>query len=65
MKPILDRKDKRKGSIFDLAPHPSGPLLIPWTREELLDEMPAGKPNRDIKDAKDTKDSNRTYPQCL
>ena len=41
MKPILDRKDKRKGSIFDLAPHPSGPLLLPWTREELLDEMRA------------------------
>lgn len=39
MKPILDRKEKRKRSIFDLPSHPSGPLLIPWTREELLDEM--------------------------
>lgn len=39
MEPILDQKVKRKGSIFDQPPHPSGPLLIPWTREELLDEM--------------------------
>jgi hypothetical protein len=27
------------GSLFDLAPHPSGALLQPWEREELLDEM--------------------------
>ena len=26
------------GSLFDLAPHPSGPLRAPWTRAELLDE---------------------------
>ena len=39
MKPIPDQKVKRKVSIFDLAPHPSGPLLVPWTRDELLDEM--------------------------
>jgi hypothetical protein len=39
MKPKLDKRGKREGSIFDITPHPSGPLLIPWTREELLDEM--------------------------
>ena len=27
------------GSLFDLAPHPSGSLLQPWSREDLLDEM--------------------------
>jgi len=27
------------GSIFDLAPHSSGPLLQPWSREDLFDEM--------------------------
>jgi hypothetical protein len=26
------------GSLFDLEPHPSGVLLAPWTRAELLDE---------------------------
>ena len=26
------------GSLFDLEPHPSGALLVPWTRAELLDE---------------------------
>jgi hypothetical protein len=26
------------GSLFDLRPHPSGALLAPWTRAELLDE---------------------------
>ncbi len=26
------------GSIFDLEPHPSGPLLAPWTRAEIMDE---------------------------
>jgi hypothetical protein len=39
MMEYLDRRGKRKGSIFELAPHPSGLLLIPWIREELLDEM--------------------------
>jgi ribbon-helix-helix CopG family protein len=39
MAEYLDRRGKRKGSIFDLPPHPSGPLLAPWTRDELLDEM--------------------------
>jgi len=27
------------GSIFDLAPHSSGQLLQPWSREDLFDEM--------------------------
>ncbi len=27
------------GSIFDIAPHPSGPLLQAWAREDLLDQM--------------------------
>jgi hypothetical protein len=35
----LDRRGRQKGSIFDVPPYPSGPLLTPWTREELLDEM--------------------------
>jgi hypothetical protein len=26
------------GSLFDLEPHPSGALRVPWTRAELLDE---------------------------
>jgi hypothetical protein len=39
MMEYLDRRGKRKGSIFDLNPHPSGSLLASWTREELLDEM--------------------------
>lgn len=39
MAEYLERRGRRKGSIFDLAPHPSGRLLRPWTREELLDEM--------------------------
>ena len=29
------------GSLFDLEPHPSGPLRAPWTRTELLDERMA------------------------
>jgi hypothetical protein len=39
MAEYLDRRGKRQGSIFDLSPHPSGRLLAPWTRDELLDEM--------------------------
>ncbi len=39
MKEYLDRRGQRKGSIFELAPHPSGSLLASWTREQLLDEM--------------------------
>ena len=39
MSEYLDRRGKRKGSVFDLSPHPSGQLLVPWTRDELLEEM--------------------------
>jgi hypothetical protein len=39
MEEYLHRRDRRKGSIFDISPHPSGPLRAPWTRDELLDEM--------------------------
>jgi len=27
------------GSILDIAPHSSGPLLQPWSRTDLFDEM--------------------------
>jgi ribbon-helix-helix CopG family protein len=39
MAEYLARQGGRGRSIFDLPPHPSGALLRPWTREELLDEM--------------------------
>jgi hypothetical protein len=39
MAEYLARESERSVSLFDLAPHPSGPLLEPWTRSELLDEM--------------------------
>jgi hypothetical protein len=39
MTEYLTREPGRSISLFDLAPHPSGPLLEPWTRSELLDEM--------------------------
>jgi hypothetical protein len=39
MTEYLAREAGRRISLFDLAPHPSGPLLEPWTRSELLDEM--------------------------
>ena len=32
-------RNEGSGSLFDLAPHPSGALLQPWRREDLLDEM--------------------------
>jgi hypothetical protein len=35
----LAREAGRRISLFDLAPQPSGPLLEPWARSELLDEM--------------------------
>jgi hypothetical protein len=28
-------------SIFDLPPHPGGPILEPWSRSDLMDEMRA------------------------
>lgn len=39
MSEYLGRKIGRGPSLFDMPPHPSGDLLKPWTREELLDEM--------------------------
>jgi hypothetical protein len=39
MTEYLARESGRGVSIFDLEPHPGGPLLEPWTRSELLDEM--------------------------
>ncbi|HEV7515643.1 MAG TPA: ribbon-helix-helix protein, CopG family [Thermoanaerobaculia bacterium] len=39
MTEYLARESGGVVSLFDLAPHPSGPLLEEWTREELLDEM--------------------------
>jgi plasmid stability protein len=41
MTEYLARESGRVVSLFDLAPHSSGPLLEGWTREELLDEMRA------------------------
>lgn len=32
-------RQEGSGSLFDLAPHPSGALLEPWKREDLFDEM--------------------------
>jgi 16S rRNA U516 pseudouridylate synthase RsuA-like enzyme len=39
MSEYLSRRIGGGGSIFDLAPHPSGSQLRGWTREEVLDEM--------------------------
>jgi hypothetical protein len=39
MTEYLGRHRRRRGSIFDVPHHDSGPLLKPWTREELMDEM--------------------------
>jgi predicted CopG family antitoxin len=39
MSEYLDRKIGRGPSLFDVPAHPSGALLKPWTREEILDEM--------------------------
>ncbi len=39
MAEYLERRGRRKGSVFDLAPHASGELLRSWTRDELLGEM--------------------------
>ena len=35
----LGRRLDRRGSLFDIPPHDSGPQLKPWTREEIFDEM--------------------------
>ena len=39
MTEYLGRRRGRRGSIFDVPHHDSGPLLKPWTREDLMDEM--------------------------
>jgi hypothetical protein len=39
MTEYLARESGHGISLFEIAPHPSGPLLEPWTRSELLDEM--------------------------
>ena len=39
MSEYIDRKIGHGPSLLDLPAHPSGALLKPWTREELLDEM--------------------------
>ena len=35
----LRQESGRAGSLFDLAPHASGPLLSEWRRADLYDEM--------------------------
>jgi hypothetical protein len=42
MTEYLARESGHSISLLDLKPHPSGPLLEPWTRSELLDEMRGG-----------------------
>jgi hypothetical protein len=39
MAEYVDRKIGHGPSLLDLPAHPSGALLKPWTRAELLDEM--------------------------
>ena len=39
MTEYLAHESGRGISLFDIKPHPSGPLLEPWARSELLDEM--------------------------
>jgi hypothetical protein len=39
MDDYLQRERRLGRSLLDLPPHPSGPLLEPWTREDLMDEM--------------------------
>lgn len=41
MKGYLERERERqqRPSLLDLQPQSSGPLLFPWTRAELYDEM--------------------------
>jgi hypothetical protein len=39
MSEYLGRKVGRGPSFLDMEPHPSGALLRPWNRDELLDEM--------------------------
>jgi predicted transcriptional regulator len=39
MDDYLEREKTRQRPLLDRAPHASGRLLHPWTREEVLDEM--------------------------
>ncbi|MGH9323006.1 MAG: ribbon-helix-helix domain-containing protein [Vicinamibacteria bacterium] len=39
MEEYLERERSRRQSLLDRAPHESGRLLRPWTRDELLEEM--------------------------
>ena len=39
MTEYLGRQRGQRGSLFDVPHHDSGPLLKPWTREEIMDEM--------------------------
>jgi hypothetical protein len=39
MEEYLERERGRRVQLLDRAPHASGRLLRPWTREELFDEM--------------------------
>ena len=42
MAEYLERESRSGRSVLDLAPHPSGALLLPWSRDELLEEMSQG-----------------------
>jgi hypothetical protein len=39
MSEYIDRKISHGPSLLDMPAHPSGALLKPWARDELLDEM--------------------------
>lgn len=39
MTEYVSRESGQVVSLFDLEPHDSGPLLAPWSRSELFDEM--------------------------
>ena len=36
---LAEERREAEPSILDLTPHDSGPLLEPWSRDELLDDM--------------------------
>ena len=42
MAAYLERERRSGRSVLDLPPHPSGALLRPWSREEILEEMSQG-----------------------
>jgi len=39
MEDYLERERSRRQPLLDRAPHASGRLLRPWTREEVFEEM--------------------------